>query len=192
MRSFVAALLAAVLAFALSGCGGSEPEPAAVPTDPAAAGAVATPAESTEASPTENGKTWEPFPLGEQTPQALADAIEQKQPLVVYFFDNEQKVTNDVTAQIDTVMDDNEGLVELYSYNLGEYATVDSEGRVDVNEELLKDDAAGQAIVALASDLDVAFTPYIVVVDSQGYIIYRHAGFIDAELLERQVQRAAE
>jgi hypothetical protein len=38
--------------------------------------------------------------------------------------------------------------------------------------------------------LNVDHVPYIIIVDDQGYEVFRHRGFIDSELLERQVQRA--
>ncbi len=191
MRRFVVVLLGALLAVALTGCGGDEPEPAPVPD-----AGVTTPADpaSTAASTTAapEGAVFEPFPVGEQTPPAITEALADNQPFVLFFFDETQKTTNDVRQQIDQVMKDNSELVDLYAYNLGQYATVDSEGVVEVDEEALKDDAAGAATVALASDLGVGFTPYVVVVDSQGYVIYRHSGYIDAEMLEPQVQLAAE
>jgi hypothetical protein len=47
--------------------------------------------------------------------------------------------------------------------------------------------------VLLARDpaIDVAFTPTIVLTDGQGYIVYKHRGLVDEEMLEREVQRAA-
>jgi len=193
MRRIVAALLVASLAFALTGCGGGEPEPA--PAPPAEA-PVTTPVDPTSAAASSTvsneGAVFEPFPVTDGTPVAITDALADNQPFMLFFFDDGQKSTNDVRQQIDKVVKDNTGLIELYAYSLGEYATVDSEGRVEVDEEALKENAAGAATVALARDLAVSFTPYVVVVDSQGYVVYRHSGFIDAEMLERQVQRAAE
>jgi len=194
MRKFVVALLAALLAFALSGCGGGEKE-AAVPTDPAAPAAVA-PAEptagSTNATASPDGTLFAAFPLTEETPEAIKEAIAEGQPLVLFFFDPDQLVTNDVRAQINTVIDDNRGLADLYAYNLGSFAKADTQGGAAVEGEALQGDAAGQSTVALARELGVVSTPHVIVVDSQGYMIFRHDGFIDADLLERQVQRATE
>lgn len=193
MRKFVAVLLVALLAVALTGCGGGEPEPAPEPTPDAGAAAPADPASAaTSSTAAAEGSVFEPFPVSEQTPPAITEALADNQPFVLFFFDDTQKTTNDVRQQIDQVMKDNSDIVDLYAYNLGQYATVDSEGVVEVDEEALKDDAAGAATVALAADLGVGFTPYVIVVDSQGYVIYRHSGYIDAEMLEPQVQLAAE
>jgi len=164
-----------------------------VPTDGApAATAPADPAAATGADESADGKVFVKFPVAEGTPQAIADAIAEKQPLIIFFFDPDQRVTNDVRAQINTVIEDNTGLVELYSYNLGEFASVDSDGLVQEDAAALEQDSAGQATVALARELGVKFTPHLTVVDSQGYIIFQHSGFLDADMIERQVQRAAE
>jgi hypothetical protein len=42
----------------------------------------------------------------------------------------------------------------------------------------------------MARVLGVSFTPYIVLTDTQGYIIWKHRGLVDKVFLEREVQRA--
>ena len=44
----------------------------------------------------------------------------------------------------------------------------------------------------LARTLGVTFTPFVVVTDDQGYIVFKHRGFIDRDLLEAQVQRVSD
>lgn len=192
MRTFIVAITAALLALALVGCGGGEAEPVAVPTDGTAQEATTGADASVPASPAAQGAVFEEMPRSEVTPAAITSALDDDRPVMLLFFDGEQKVTNDLRSQINTVMDDNDGLIELHTYDLGPFASVDSEGVITADPEAVDGDGKGGATVAFARELGVTFAPTIVIVDSQGFVVFRHTGFIDAELLDRQVQRAAQ
>lgn len=194
MRRIVVAFVVALLALSVAGCGGGateEPvEPAGTQTE-APQTPTETPQPSSETTAAQ-GAVFYRFPVGEKTPVALADAVKSNQALLLFFFDPSQRVTNDTRQQINTVVDDYSEAIDFYAYNVGDFATVDAEGRIEVDQQALEDDSAGQAVVALANDLSVPFLPTTVVVDQQGYVIFQQAGFLDSDLIEREVLRATE
>lgn len=190
MRKVVIVAVAVVLALGLAGCGGGTEE-TAVPIDASAPAAGAETSASAETSDTASeGEVFYPFPVTEETPASIKSALDNGEPMILLFFDADQKVTDDVRKQINTAAKEAE--IDLYTFNMGEYATVDAEGMIEVDEEALKADPAGQALVATARELGVAFVPFTVIVDYQGQVVFKQAGFIDAGLLERQVTRAVE
>jgi hypothetical protein len=204
MRSRVAAtVLAMVLVIAasvLTGCGGAaveEPQTTvsgsgavpAPPAQPAATTAVAdrTPEEST---------AYEPFPTNPNvTPAAVQELLQAKQPMLVLFYDSTQKTTNDERSGIsgkdgiDKIMADYRGTIDLVSYDIGRFVTTAADGSISVAPEFA-DDAAAQQAVTLATTLGVKFTPYVVIVDGNGYIIARFRGWDDYKNIEREVLRA--
>jgi hypothetical protein len=197
MRRLVAALLVALLAFTLVGCGGGgEEEAAAPPADQAAAPppapvdpAVVVPVADRSAATSE---TFEPFPTGDAVPAPVLERLKTKQAMLLFFYNSGQDVTDDVRDQIDTVVADNQGLIDLITYDLGKSTSVNEVGQVVVDEGKLSEDESGQQAVHFAKTVGVDHTPYIIIVDEQGYQIFWARGFIDAESLERQVQRAAQ
>jgi hypothetical protein len=54
-------------------------------------------------------------------------------------------------------------------------------------------DPSAVAAIKLARDpaINVSFTPFIVLTDGQGYIIYKHRGLVDKAFLEREMLRAS-
>lgn len=188
-RRLVVAALVALLAFSLVGCGGGEEEAAPPPETPAAEAPA--PAELTIADRSlEESAVFEPFPAGDFVPdevQARLDA-KPKQPMILFFYDDAQLETDDARAEIVAVRDDNSGAVDLLEYNLGKYTSINESGVVSVDDALAEDEK-GKQVVTLARELGVNFTPFVVVVDDQGYVIYKWRGYIDAEMLGRQVAR---
>lgn len=195
MRKIVAALVVVALALALSGC--SSNKPAATPTTtPAAPAAVpaAVPGAAAAAPSLSDTVTavFERFPTGADIPAALQQKITvDKQPTMIYFYDSNQYTSQEVRKIIDSVRADNRGLVDLVAYDIGKYTTVAANGAVDLNPKLVSSDAGKQAVLfARNSAIDVTFTPFIVLTDGQGYIIYKQHGLVDPAFLEREVQRA--
>jgi len=197
MRRLVVALLVAFLALSVTGCGGGGGgEEAAAPADAAAPAAPAAPAASGEAvqdpladrSVTEPA-VFEPFPQGEFVPKDVAGRIESGQPMLILFYDPQQQTTDDVEEEIDVVVEENRGLIDLVSYDMGKYTSINASGVPVVDDDMADSDAAKQA-VGLAKELGVTFLPYIVIVDDQGYVIFKSRGPLDRDLIERQVQRA--
>jgi len=196
MRRFVALVLVAVLAFTLVGCGGGAEEappaeteaPAAPPPPPPAATDAAVIADRSA----EEADVFEIFPTGDSVPESLAKAVAEKQPTLILFVDGAQKDTNDIKTEVNTVMKSNQGVIDLFTYDLGKYASISKDGTIKVDEAALKEDPTGSAAVNLARELGVNFTPFVVITDDQGYIIFKHSGFIDEELLDPQVQRVTD
>jgi hypothetical protein len=197
MRRLVVAALVALLALSVAGCGGGGEEEAAAPPADSAAVPAPPPADTdVNAVPIANrseaaSETFEPFPDTIEIPEAVAERLDRKQAMLLLFYNGAQEQTDDLRSQVDAVIDDNLGLIDLISYDLGKYTSIDSDGIVVVKEEELAEDANAQQAVSLARELGVDHVPYIVIVDDQGYRIFWSRGFIDTDLLERQVQRAA-
>lgn len=197
MRRFVLLLLVALLAFALVGCGGGGGEdqaatetetPATPPPPPAATEDEAIiPDRSAEES-----SVFEAFPTGDFVPDGLAKKIAEKQPTIILFLDGSQKDSNDIKAEVNAVMKSNQGLVDLFTYDIGKYSSINKDGTIKADEAALKGDATAADAVSLARELGVKFTPYVVITDDQGYLIFKHSGFIDKELLDPQVQRVTD
>jgi len=198
MRRLVVALIAASLALTLSGCSSSPPA-ATAPTPPpstglqqgsnAAAGAgTALPNRSVNET-----TTFAPFPVTAGLPADLKQKITvDKQPTIIYFYDPAQKTSVEVRKLIDSVRADNRGMVDLVAYDIGKYLTAAADGTVSLEQPAFGEATATKEAVLLARDpaIDVTLTPFIVITDGQGYIIYKHRGLIDRAFLEREVQRA--
>jgi len=137
--------------------------------------------------------TFAPFPTGSTVPTDVAQKITvDKQPTLIYFYDSTQQASKEVRVIIDAVRNQNRGMVDLIAYDIGKYVHADADGNVTIDDTLASDPAAKAAVV-LARDpaIHVSFTPFIVLTDGQGYIIYKHSGLIDQAFLEREVLRAA-
>jgi len=196
MRSRIAVAIAlTVLALTLVGCGGGE-EATETPetTDQAATAPASTPAPAAEAAPVDLSPTetvtYEPFPRDPQTtPEAVVERLDAQQPLLVFFYDTTQKDTNDQQAAISAVIDDYRGAIDLVSFDVGKYLTTTSDGSVEIDPAFSQDPAAQQT-AQLVSELGVSYTPYIVITDSNGYIIARFRGIVDDKTLQQEVLRA--
>jgi hypothetical protein len=192
-------IVAAVLVVGCGSSGVEEPATdttAQTPAAPAApASTVAAETAAADRSPTET-VVYEPFPTDPQvTPKAVLDLIQAKQPMVVYFYDSTQKTTDDQSKGVDgeggltKIMSDYRGTVDLVSFDVGRYMKTSSTGAVRMDAEFVGDSAAQQA-ASLGAALGVDFTPYVVIVDGDGYIISRFRGWEDIKDIEREVLRA--
>jgi len=182
MRRIVVAVLAVGLALTVAGCGGGADEattetPATPP--PASAPAVEVPT-VTDRSPVEFGEP-EPFPSLEGTtvPETVASKLQSGRPLLLFFYDKDELETKTQRAEVDAVLSEYRGLIDLVSFDIG--ATKDGGAT----------DAAKQA-VALANGLRVTSTPYIIIVDGNGFITWRWLGYVDREIINKEVLRATE
>lgn len=208
MRRLVAALLVALLALTLAGCGGGGGEAETPATTPAAPTAPTAPAagdgtEPVDLSPTEP-QVFERFPGGESvsmlpedlaeiTPVAIQDRLDADQPMIIVFYDATQSFTNETSAAVSAVLADYRGLIDYVSFDVGKYAVSDPDGHITIKADMATDEEAKKVATLLSKEyLNVTFTPYTVLVDSDGYITYRFRGPIDANLLEREVMRATD
>lgn len=201
MRRLFAALIVVMLAFSLTGCGGGGEEPpaeeVATQTQPtnAPAAPVVVPGQEVayDVSPGEEQK-FEPFPDAEDVvPVVIAQRIAADRPMLIFFYDSQQKSTDDQRAAIDAVLGQYRGAIDLVSFDAGKYVTVDESGTVSVRPGMEDDETAERVARLMGADnLDVRFTPYLLFVDRQGYITYRYRGYVDESAIEREVLRATE
>ncbi len=182
MRKIVAVIVVALLSFVLVGCGGGG-DTAATTTGaaaPSAPVAAKPPVESSDRSPIESG-TPEPFPAIESTtlPSAIKSKLDAKRPLMIYFYDSTLPESKIVRAEIDAVLQENRGLIDLVTFDLG------------ATKKGVATDGARLG-AALAGDLRVPRPPYIVIVDGNGFITWRFMGYVDRGIISREVLRATE
>ena len=197
MRRIVVALIAAVFALSLVGCGGSNttapsstttaetPAPAPAPA-PAVAPAAATSIGSSNNEP----DTFSAFPTDTIVPSAVRQDIEAKQPTLLYFYDSSQYTSKENRKIINSVMSANRGLADVFTYDVGKHFSGTASEPAAVDKSFAKDGQYQQS-VAFARLLGVTETPYIIITDKQGYITWKFRGLTDKDVLERQVLRAS-
>ncbi len=193
MRRLAVALVAVTVALSLAGCGGGGEEEAAAPEAAPAAAPAAQASASEEStgpaidvlSPLEGGYE-EPFPAGVDVvvPDAVRQRLDAGQPFLLYYYDADQQVTVDQTVEIDAVMGEYRGLVDLISFD------VDSE-LLDSGDAPDPEDPTRQAY-ELAVTLEADQTPYLVLVDDRGVITWRWRGFVTRDPLKREVLYATQ
>jgi hypothetical protein len=201
MRRLVVALVAALavlaLAVGLAGCGGaatpSSSSSGSTSAAPVVVGGTSTTLPTIVNRSANETDTFIAFPNTSDVPADLKQKIAvNKQPTLIYFFDSTQNTSTEVRTIIDQVRADNRGLVDLVAYDIGKYLTAAPDGTVSVSDKLSQDATAAAAVkFARNASINVNFTPYIVLTDGQGYIIYEHTGLVDEQFLEREVLRAA-
>lgn len=182
MRRIVVALVVALFVLAAAGCSGSpEPSPATGGTGAAPAKPPAvTPSEPlVDRSPVESGAP-EPFPTMETTalPQAVQQKLDAGRPMLLFFYDAKQESTVAQRTELDAVMREYRGLIDLVTFDVSPGS---GSGSVDA-----------ETAAQLASALGIRSTPYIVVVNRDGSIIWRWLGFVDREIIGREVLSATE
>jgi predicted small lipoprotein YifL len=182
MRRIVAALVIAALASVLVGCGGGggAVEPADAPPADTPVAPPAVPAEPeyvTDRSLNESDTPPAPFPsfATTETPAVLADKIAAGRAMLIFFYDPAQQVTGTLRPEVDAVMEEYRGLVDLVTFDVGGSADSDTT----------------KSAVVYASELGVNSTPYVIVVDKGGFITWRWKGYVDRAYIKREVERAS-
>ncbi len=198
MRRILVAFLVALLAIAsltLFACGTDEPlapDPL-VETDPEPP-IVVEELEAPDVSPAEE-VVYEPFPVDPEigVPDAIQSRLDAGQPMIILFIDETQKTTDDQREAIDSVTEKYQGLIDLVTFDVSRFVTQDSDGRITVEVEISDDETAKQVARLIDEDnLDIRFTPFIVIVDDEGYVTWRHRGIAESKILEREVLRVTE
>lgn len=184
MRRIIAAIVVASCALALVGCGGgggggTEQGEAQTPAQPPAAPSEQQP-EVIDRSPVET-PTAVPFPskLTTALPEVVQSKLDAGRPMVIFFYDTTEPETKQQQAEIDAVLKEYRGLIDLVTFDV----TLPSSGSAS--------DPVKRA-ASLATDLGVKSTPYIIVVDSGGFITWRWLGYVDRDMIEREVLRATQ
>ena len=195
MRRTAAVLIVALLALTLVACGGGAAEEPPVTPDEGAAAPPPPPVdEAVDLSPLEE-QVYEPFPVDSElgVPDAILSRLEAGQPMIIVFYDDSQKTTDDQEDIIRSVTETYRGLIDVVSFNLGAYVTQDAQGTITVQPGLSDDETAKQVTRMIDADhLDIRFTPFVLIVDDQGYVTWRHRGISDDKTLEREVLRVTE
>jgi len=177
MRKIVVALVVAALALTLAGCGGAE-EPAATDTPPVTppVDAAAVP-EAIDRSANDSDILPAPFPsfTTTTTPAVFQEKLDEGRPMLILFYDEAQQVTPVVRAEVDAVMTEYRGLVDLITFSVGGAAT----------------DPNTLSAVTYAGELGATSTPYIIVVDGGGFITWRSKGYAEKAIVGREVERAS-
>jgi hypothetical protein len=181
MRRIVAVMVVVAVAFALVACSsGTETATTTAPevkAPPAAAAAAAAPTDKSPKQAVTNAQ----FPTDPTSvPQTVLDRLKAKQPMLVFYYDSTQLVTNDQRTEIDEVMEKYRGLIDLVAYDV-------QEGQPGAAKSA---DPEIKKAMAMAGTLGVTFQPYVLFVDRYGRITARFSGFVDAQILEREVLRA--
>ncbi|MDY0087679.1 MAG: hypothetical protein RBS78_03930 [Coriobacteriia bacterium] len=197
MRKAIAAIIAAMLALTLVACGGGAQDKEAEQTPEAGAEAEAPPAESESVAEPwpEDEQVYEAFPVAPEVgvPTEIQSRLDAGRPMIVVFYDESQKTTDDQEEVIRTVTDMYRGLVDVVSFNIGTYITRDSKGEISVRPDIDADEAAKKVAALISAEgLDIRLTPFTAVVDGQGYVTWRHRGIGDAKILEREVLRVTQ
>jgi hypothetical protein len=150
----------------------------------------AAPAAVDDRSPTET-VAYGPLPSDPSVvPSAVADRVAAKQPMVIFFFDNTQRDTDEARAAVDAAIKPYRGLIDLVAFNVGKYVN-SSTGEIIVDPKIKADGTASPAI-KLADAMEIKFTPFVVVTDSYGYVVWRGRGPWDAKSIETQVIKATQ
>ncbi|MCL4554504.1 MAG: hypothetical protein M1617_03555 [Actinobacteria bacterium] len=192
----IAVFVVALCALFMFGCAPAEepapeqpadaaPAPAApAPVDPAAA-----PTPDLSPRPTQ---AFVPFPTDVNlVPQVILDRLETDQPMLIFFFDPAQRTTDDQRTEIEAVMEDYRGVIDLVTFDVGRFVTTSESGAITLKPGITEDESADKvARLMSAENLNVTATPYIIFVDDQGHITYRFQGFVDRTLIDRETSRA--
>jgi len=152
------------LSFYLIGCGGSSGSTASS-TETASPG---TAAPTGGAVKPKSLSVPRQFTANERTPSFFADALKQKEPILIAFYNSEDSISKEVLAEIKIVSD-----------NYSQSATF-LILKPDENEETSR----------LTEQLEVGFTPYIAVLNRDGTIIFEKTGYIDSKVIEQAVYDA--
>lgn len=199
MRRLVVALLVAVLALTLVGCGGGSDDTSATTDTGAQAAAPPPPAATTnpdqivpDRSPTETVLFAALSDQASGLPSDVQKRLDKKQPMLIYVFDKTQKSSAETRAEVDKAIKRYRGLIDLVAYDVSRYVTTDVDsGAVSVDPKLTKDVEASK-VVKMLEQMQITSTPTIIITDSAGTVLWRSRGYTDRQLIEKEILRATE
>ncbi len=197
MRRLAAALVLSVAAVSIVACSGTTPTSNTTSSSPslpaagvsaAAVGQLSATETSDVLSPKQIVQPYQQMPTDPSVvPADLLDKLNAKQPVLLYFYDPTEQVSNDEAAEISATLKKYPGVISLVSYDFTPGIPTSST-QTSVAPEVAK-------IELLAEALKVSTTPYILFIDRYGRITYRFAGYVDGgspSLLERETLRATQ
>lgn len=186
MRRLLAAVLLVLVAVSLAACGGGTTTnaPANAAAGPAGITApAATIDPNLDTLSTTQTVSNEPFPQDPKTtPTDVLSRLANKQPMLLFFYDDTQTITKDQRTEIDVVVKKYAGLIDLLAYDLN----------AGLPGGASESDPETQKLMEMAGKIKVGFTPYMLFVDRYGRITGRFSGFADRVLLEREALRASQ
>lgn len=182
MRRIVVAIVVALLAFTVAGCAAAdqtvaEDTPATEQQEAAPAPAEPEgPEYLTDRSANDDDIAPALFPsfTTTLTPYAFQAKLDAGRPMIIHFYDSEQLVADDVREEIDAVMEDYRGLIDM--------VTFDVSGNGDAT--------AAETATMYANELGVTGTPYTLIVDGDSFITWRWKGYAERGIIKREVERA--
>lgn len=184
MRRILVAIVAALAVLSLTACSGSSSSSSSSTTTSTATSTPA-PAPATGSTPVnaDASAIESDFPQAfpaittTATPAAIKQDLADAQPMLLLFYDHTQDVSKNERVQVDTALKQYRGLIDLVTFDIAKT----SDGTAGT---------AAQTAAALASDLKISRTPYIVMVDGNGFITWRFKGYVDSGIIEREILRA--
>ena len=182
MRKIIVAFAAVLIALSLTACSSGSSTTSSTTTD--ASTTAASPAVAAVAVPTADASAVEsgfpeafPSLAGTETPTAITQNLDDGQPMLVFFYDDAQEVSTVERVQVDAALKDNKGLIDLVTFDIG-------------TKSAASPGAAAKTAAALAADLSITQTPYIIMIDANGFITWRFRGYVDSEIIQREILRA--
>lgn len=183
MRRSVAALLVAILlAVVLTACGSSDTPPAdaqaaqpsATPATAAQPGVAVPPGQLPGVSANTTAAEKKPevprkFETAPDTPLFFKQALKQKKPVIVVFYNPDEAVSKLVLGEA------------VAAYKNYEKSALLLLIEANKNEES----------ASLAQQLGVTFIPYVAAIDRSGSIVFEHTGYIDNKVFELAFYRAS-
>ena len=166
--AFVVAL--SVVTLGVVGCGGGAAPtsgPAGQTTQPGSNQSTAAPATPAGIKPIQLPKKFEP---DKTTPQFFKEALERKQPIVVFFYNENDTVSEGLRESLREISQD-----PKYSHVI--FLALDA-SRPDL-------------VFGLAEPLGANYTPFIAILDSEGVIRTEYPGYVDRQLLEQAIYEVA-
>jgi hypothetical protein len=180
VKKIAVLLVAVVLTITLVACSGGSPEPAdntdAAAPNPAQPAAQTPPATAPKVEPV----LPRPFEQKTTTPAFFLEALKQKEPLLVFFY-NDDPVSQDVMAEVKQASEHKNyaGAVKLILLRLPEAGENDPEA-LRVSQEAIK----------LVEEFSVSYVPYMAVLNRDGQIIFEKNGFVDSLIIEQALYDA--
>jgi hypothetical protein len=183
LKKIAVSLAALILTIALAACSGGSTG-AIDDADTAGTKSVdqARPAPAPAAAPARKAEVRLPRPFEQKTttPAFFLEALKQKEPLLVFFY-NDDPLSQDVMAEVKQASEHKNyaGAVKLILLRLPEAGENDPEV-LRVSQEAIK----------LVEEFSASYVPYMAVLNRNNQIIFEKKGFVDSLVIEQALYDA--